>query len=146
MRHNLHMHRRAFLGMLAGAAFAQQPPRINTARLRAHIEELSVFDRPAGGTFADGVSRIAYSDADVAGRAYVMGLIREAGATPRVDAAGNIRARREGTVAGLKAIVIGSHIDSVPGGGNFDGDVGSLGAVEVLRTLNAAKAPLRHPL
>jgi N-carbamoyl-L-amino-acid hydrolase len=131
---------------LAGRAAELSALRIDAARLRADLEGLSVYGRPAGGTFADGVSRVAYSDADVAGRAYVMGLLREAGETPRIDTAGNIRVRREGSVAGLKAIMIGSHIDSVPGGGNFDGDVGSLGALAVLRALNAAKASLRHPL
>jgi N-carbamoyl-L-amino-acid hydrolase len=130
----------------AGRAADSNALSVDANRLRADLEGLSVYGRPAGGTFADGVSRVAYSDADIAGRAYVMGLIRDAGATPRIDAAGNIRARREGAAPGLKPIMIGSHIDSVPGGGNFDGDVGSLSAVEVLRTLNAAKVPLRHPL
>ncbi|MBV8681771.1 MAG: Zn-dependent hydrolase, partial [Caulobacteraceae bacterium] len=91
--------------------------QIDAARLRKNLEDLSVFGRPPGGSFEDGVSRYAYSDADIAGRAYVMGLIRAAGGTPRVDAAGDIRARREGSVAGLKPIMIGSHIDSVPNGG-----------------------------
>src|SRR5215831_8427233 len=103
----------------AGRAADGAALRVNAARLRADLEGLSVYGRPAGGTFADGVSRTAYSDADIAGRAYVMGLIREAGAAPRIDTAGNIRARREGSAAGLKPIMIGSHIDSVPGGGNF---------------------------
>ncbi len=131
---------------LAGRAADTAALRVDAARLKADIEGLSVYGRPAGGTFADGVSRFAYSDADVAGRAYVMGLLREAGGEPRIDTAGNIRVRREGTVAGLKPIMIGSHIDSVPGGGNFDGEVGSLSALEVLRTLNAAKVAMRHPL
>jgi len=138
-------------GLVAGLPHAVRAAdfsalRIDAARLKAELEGLSAYGRPAGGSFADGVSRVAYSDADVAGRAYVVGLLREAGGAPRIDAAGNIRVRREGTVPGLKAIMIGSHIDSVPGGGNFDGDVGSLSALEVLRTLNAAKTPLRHPL
>src|SRR5690242_21107235 len=132
-RRGLVLRAMAASGLLAlpsVARTAASPLRIDAARLRASLEGLSVFGRPAGGTFADGVSRTAYSDADVAGRAYVMGLIREAGGAPRIDTAGNIRVRREGTVAGLKPIMIGSHIDSVPGGGNFDGDVGSLSAVE----------------
>jgi N-carbamoyl-L-amino-acid hydrolase len=130
----------------AGRAADTQALRIDAVRLRADLEGLSVYGRPAGGTFADGVSRVAYSDADVAGRAYVMGQLREAGGNPRIDAAGNIRVRREGTAPGLKPIMIGSHIDSVPSGGNFDGDVGSLSALEVLRTLNTAKVAMRHPL
>ena len=67
------MNRRQFVGGLAAAAWAAPGmPLINGGRLRTHIEELSVFGRPQGGTFTDGVSRVAYSDADVAGRAYVM--------------------------------------------------------------------------
>jgi N-carbamoyl-L-amino-acid hydrolase len=127
---------------------ASQParPRIDPGRLRQQLEALSVFGRPSGGSFADGVSRTAYSDADVAGRNYVMGLMREAGLTPRIDAAGNIFAIRRGQDASLRPILFGSHIDSVPQGGNFDGDLGSLAAVETIRVLHAANAVTRHPL
>ena len=132
------------------AAGARPPladgPRVNAARLQASLETLSTFGRPIGGTFADGVSRVAYSDADVAGRAYAMGLMREAGLDPHVDTAGNITGRRAGTDASLKPIIIGSHIDSVPSGGNFDGQVGSMGAIEVIRTLNDHRVMTRHPL
>lgn len=64
--------------------------RIDAARLRRHLEELSVYGRPQGGTFADGVSRVAYSDADVGGRKYAMQAMAEAGLKPRIDPAGNI--------------------------------------------------------
>ncbi len=120
--------------------------RINAARLQQHLEELSVFGRPAGGTFADGVSRVAYSDADVAGRKYAMGLMRDAGLDPHIDTAGNISAVRPGSDPSLKPILFGSHIDSVPGGGNFDGDLGSLSAIEVVHTLNDHKLSTRHSL
>jgi N-carbamoyl-L-amino-acid hydrolase len=92
------MTRRQFVGAAASAAFARPAaPRVNAARLRQNLEELSVFGRPAGGTFADGVSRVAFSDADVAGRAYVIRLMEAAGLKPRIaDAAGNILARRAG--------------------------------------------------
>jgi N-carbamoyl-L-amino-acid hydrolase len=141
------MNRRHFLSTLAASAFAQSAtPRVNTARLRQHLEELSVFGRPAGGTFADGVSRIAYSDADVAGRAYVIKLIEAAGLKPRIDAAGNIVARRDGTDSSLAPVLFGSHTDSVPNGGNFDGDLGSLAAIEVIQTLNEAHVATRRPL
>src|SRR6185437_11741092 len=53
--------------------------RIDAARLQQSLEGLSVYGRPAGGTFADGVSRVAYSDADIAGRTYAMKLMRAAG-------------------------------------------------------------------
>jgi N-carbamoyl-L-amino-acid hydrolase len=120
--------------------------RIDAARLKKSLEDLSVFGRKEGGAFADGVSRYAYSDADIAGRKFAMGLIRTAGAEPRVDAAGNILTRLAGAEPGLKPIMIGSHIDSVPGGGNFDGALGSLSAIEVLRTLTQSKVALKHPL
>lgn len=121
-------------------------PRVNAARLRADLEGLSVFGRPPGGSFADGVSRLGYSDADVEGRRFVTGLFRDARLEPHVDAAGNIFARRSGRDNGLPPILFGSHIDSVPQGGNFDGDLGTLGAIEAVRVLNEAGVTTRHPL
>jgi len=121
-------------------------PAIAAAALRARLEALSAFGRPAGGTFADGVSRVGFSDADLAGRQYVTGLMRNAGLQPRVDPAGNIFARRAGTDPALKPILFGSHIDSVPSGGNFDGDLGSLAAISVIEALDRAGARTRHPL
>ena len=120
--------------------------RIDSVHLQLTLETLSTFGRPAGGTFADGVSRVAYSDSDVVGRANVISLMRDAGLDPRIDAAGNILGKRAGTDPTLKPIVMGSHIDSVRGGGNFDGDVGSLSAIEVVRALNEQHLQTRHPL
>ncbi len=152
--------RRRFLGTLASAGAAtvftpfsipsrmrgQSIPHVDAARLRQELEALSVFGRPPGGAFADGVNRTAYSDADLAGREYVMGLMREIGLRPRVDPAGNIFARRAGRDDALPPILFGSHIDSVPQGGNFDGDLGSLAAIEAVRALAAAGVVTRHPL
>jgi N-carbamoyl-L-amino-acid hydrolase len=141
------MNRRQFVGGLAAAAWAAPGmPTINGARLRTHLEELSVFGRPAGGTFADGVSRVAYSDADVAGRAYVRRQMEAAGLKTRIDAAGNIYGRRAGSDDSLPPVLFGSHIDSVPNGGNFDGDLGSLAAIEVAQTLQEAGVMTRRPL
>jgi N-carbamoyl-L-amino-acid hydrolase len=141
------MTRRHLLGTLAATAFAQAPgTRINAERLREHVERLSTFGRPEGGTFADGVSRVAYSDADIAGRAYAMELMRAVGLAPRVDAGGNIFSRRAGADDSLAPVLFGSHIDSVPNGGNFDGDLGSLASIEVVQTLNEAKVRTRRPL
>ena len=133
---------------LTNLSFAEETPtvRINAARLRQSLEGLSVYGRPTGGTSADGVSRVAYSDADVAGRKYAMGLMRAAGLAPHVNAAGNITAVRPGSDASLKPILFGSHIDSVPSGGNFDGDLGSLSAIEVMHTLQDHNLTTRHPL
>lgn len=121
---------------------AQAALRVNGARINGHVTELSQFGKNPQG----GVSRVAYSDADREGRALVMKLMREARLEVSVDTAGNIWGKRAGRQAGLKPIVIGSHIDSVPEGGNYDGDVGTLGAIEVARTLAEAGATLRHPL
>ena len=133
---------------LAELSFAEETTalRINAARLQQSLEGLSVYGRPAGGTFADGVSRVAYSDADVAGRKFAMGLMRTAGLDPRIDAAGNITAVRRGSDPALQPILFGSHIDSVPSGGNFDGDLGSLSAIEVMHTLHDQNLTTRHPL
>jgi N-carbamoyl-L-amino-acid hydrolase len=121
-------------------------PRVDSIELRRRIEALSLFGRPAGGSFADGVSRVAYTDADVAGRQYVIGLMKAAGLSPRIDPAGNIFGRRAGREASLPPILFGSHIDSVPNGGNFDGDLGSLGALSVMDALERAAIRTRHPL
>jgi N-carbamoyl-L-amino-acid hydrolase len=139
-------------GPPARAGFRGQPfdgegaPRVDAARLRADIEALSAFGRPPGGTFDDGVSRTAYSDADVAGRSFVLQLMRDAGLAPRIDPAGNIFATRAGREPSRPAILFGSHIDSVPQGGNFDGDLGTLAAIEVIRALDRERRVTRHPL
>jgi len=130
----------------ADAAQRVRPAAINAARLRSRLEALSVYGRPTSAGFDGGVSRVAYSDADVAARGYVMQLMRDAGLVPRIDPAGNIFARREGRDAALKPILFGSHIDSVPQGGNFDGDLGSLSALEAIEVLRERGHVTRHPL
>ena len=148
--------RRRFLGAMAALGCTRayglestprtESLRVNAARLRRKLEGLSVFGRPPGGSFADGVSRVGYSDADVAGRRYAVELIEAAGLEPRIDPAGNILARREGRERDLSPVVFGSHIDSVPGGGNFDGDLGSMAAIEVVDTLEEHRVLTRRPL
>ena len=153
------MSRRRFLRSLSAAAIATTAsrglpgrlhaaarPRVDARTLRQRIEALSAFGRPAGGGFADGVSRVAYSDADVEGRRYVMAQMTRAGLQPRIDPAGNIFAGRPGTGTGLPPILFGSHIDSVPNGGNFDGDLGSLAALGAIEALESAHLTTRHPL
>lgn len=109
-----------------------------------------MFGRPDGGTFESGVSRVAYSDADRAARAWLLDEVRTAGLTPRIDPAGNVFARwPEGSPIGSRTpppILFGSHIDSVPNGGNFDGDLGTLAALEVMQACRAAAVMPRHPL
>lgn len=117
-------------------------PLVNGERLNAHLTALAEFGKNPFG----GVSRVAYSEADKQGRAYVMGLMRDAKLTVSVDAAGNIWGRRPGSDPSRKPIVFGSHVDSVLEGGNFDGTVGSLGAIEVAQTLAEQGITTRHPL
>ena len=122
---------------------ASADPQINAARLMEQLlQRLAEFGKNPEG----GVSRVAYSDADRQGREYVMGLMRDAQLEVSVDAAGNIMGRRAGRKSGLPAIAFGSHIDSVPKGGNYDGPVGSLGAIEVARTLAETRITTQHPL
>jgi N-carbamoyl-L-amino-acid hydrolase len=136
----------SLLADLSLAEVAAFDLRIDADRLRQSLEGLSIHGRPAGGTFADGVSRVAYSEADIAGRKYAMQLMRAAGLEPRIDSAGNIFGRRAGNDPALQPILLGSHIDSVPSGGNFDGDLGSMAAIEVMRTLKDHGATTRRPL
>ncbi|HEX7286860.1 MAG TPA: M20 family metallo-hydrolase [Candidatus Angelobacter sp.] len=127
---------------LAAAAQTVPPVHVNGRRINDHLNALSQFGRNPQG----GVSRVAYSDADLKGREYAMSLMKEAGLQVRIDAAGNIVGTRPGSDASLKPLLIGSHIDSVPEGGNYDGDVGSLSAIEVAQVLSENKIVLRHPL
>jgi len=127
---------------LAPAAFAAEPVRASPERMETRILALAQF----GANPEGGVSRVAFSDADMDGRNYIKELMVRAGLDVRVDAAGNIIGRRAGSEDGLPPILIGSHIDSVPGGGNYDGDVGVIGAMEVVELLNAHGIRLRHPL
>ena len=114
----------------------------NPDRMEQRIKALSAFGRDSTGA----TSRVAFSEADLAGRKYIMGLMRDAGLTVRVDTAGNIIGRRAGSDESLPPIMFGSHIDSVPGGGNYDGDVGVIGAIEVAQLLHERGIETQHPL
>ncbi len=147
------MKRRQFVqhaAALAAVPLVGLPPLRDARRVPLHVNGarlnswLTAFD--SIGRTATGINRVAYSPADLAGRAFTLDLFRQAGLTPRIDAAGNIIARLEGTDAALKPILIGSHVDSVTDGGNFDGPVGSFGAIEVARSLREQGVRLRHPL
>jgi N-carbamoyl-L-amino-acid hydrolase len=117
-------------------------PAASAGRMLERITALSAF----GANPEGGVSRVAFSDADIAGREYVVKLMRDAGLEVRVDAAGNLIGRRAGTDPRLPAIMFGSHIDSVPGGGNYDGDVGVIGAIEVAQLLKDNGIATRHAI
>jgi N-carbamoyl-L-amino-acid hydrolase len=116
--------------------------RIDSEQLRHLLSELSHFgSNPEGG-----VTRVAFTEPDRAAREWLIRIMTDAGLDVRVDAAGNIRGRRTGSVPDLPAILFGSHIDTVPKGGNFDGNVGSMAAMEVMLALDRHELRTRHPL
>ena len=114
---------------------------INSARLNEHLSALGQI-----GNTDEGMQRVAFSAFDVAGRDYVMELIQRAGMAVRIDAAGNIIGRVEGSGASLPAIMLGSHTDTVPAGGQYDGALGVIAAIEVVEALRDGGHTTRHPL
>lgn len=113
--------------------------RTNFARLKRDLEELGAVGRTQEG----GVSRPSWSDADMQARRWLMERITAAGMEARVDAAGNIFGRWQ---SGSPVVLVGSHIDSVPNGGMFDGVLGVLAGLECLRRIKEEGVRLRHPL
>src|SRR5690606_1257029 len=106
--------------------------RINGDRLWDSLMELARI----GATDKGGVCRLALTDLDRQGRDLVSSWARELGCTVRVDAIGNIFMRRAGLRDDLPPVMTGSHIDTQPTGGKFDGNYGVLAGIEVLRTLH----------
>ena len=109
---------------------------INGERLLADLRALAAI----GGLPDGGVDRIAWSDADLAGRHWFAERMREAGIEPRADAALNVFGHMPGTTGPW--LLTGSHLDSVPNGGRLDGAYGAVAALEVLRTLAESGDPL----
>ena len=116
-------------------------PTIDVSRLNQTLQELGQI-----GESPLGMQRIAFSPEDIVGREYTISLMRKAGLEIRIDPAGNIIGRKEGSVSGLPAIAMGSHTDTVPSGGKYDGALGVMGAIECVRTLAHAGRSLRHPV
>ena len=117
------------------------PPAINPTRLNRALQELGRI-----GESPHGMQREAYSPEDVAGRRYVIGLMDRAGLKTWIDAAGNIIGRKEGSSPGLPAIAMGSHTDTVPNGGKYDGALGVIAAIECVQNLADSGHSLRHPV
>ena len=108
-------------------------PCIDGARLWESLMALARI----GATDKGGVRRLALTDLDRQGRDLVVQWARDLGCTVRIDAIGNIFMRRAGRRDDLPAVMTGSHIDTQPTGGKFDGNYGVLAGIEVLRTLHA---------
>jgi N-carbamoyl-L-amino-acid hydrolase len=106
--------------------------RVNGARLWQSLMDLAQI----GATPKGGVCRLALTDLDRQGRDLFVKWCEEAGCTVRIDAIGNIFARRAGKDDSLPPIMTGSHIDTQPTGGKFDGCFGVMSGLEVIRTLN----------
>jgi N-carbamoyl-L-amino-acid hydrolase len=117
------------------------PLRINGDRLMRRLMKLAEVGAIDGG----GVCRLALTDADRAGRDLVLKWMRELGLTVTVDKIGNVVGTRAGT-SDLKPVIIGSHIDTVRTGGKYDGNLGVLGGLEVIETLNDARVVTGHPI
>jgi beta-ureidopropionase / N-carbamoyl-L-amino-acid hydrolase len=121
---------------------AQSALRVNPERLNGSIKKLSTFGKNAAG----GSDRVAFSSHELAAREYLMDLMNKAGLEVSTDFAGNIIGKRAGTNPSLKPIAFGSHIDEVPNGGDYDGPVGSMSAIEVMQTLSENNISTAHPL
>jgi N-carbamoyl-L-amino-acid hydrolase len=106
--------------------------QINASRLWDSLMEMAEI----GATPKGGVCRLTLTDLDKQGRDLFIRWCKEAGCTVAVDKVGNIFARREGRKPQLPAVMTGSHLDTQPTGGKFDGVYGVLAGLEVLRTLN----------
>jgi N-carbamoyl-L-amino-acid hydrolase len=115
---------------------------VNQSRIEHRIFELAKYGKESNGE----TQRVAFTRADIEGRQYFIGLMKQAGLDVSVDFAGNIIGRRAGRDSAKKPIAFGSHIDTVPHGGNYDGCYGSISALEVIEILNENKIVTNHPL
>jgi len=118
------------------------PLRVNGARLWQSLMELAQI----GATPKGGVRRLALTDLDGKGRDLVVRWLREAHADVEIDGAGNVFATRAGRNAAAPVVLTGSHVDTQPSGGKFDGNYGVLAGLEVLRTLNDAGITTEKPV
>ena len=116
--------------------------RVDGARLWRSLMDLARI----GATPKGGVRRLALTDLDGQGRDLVVGWLRETGAGIEIDGAGNIFATRRGRDDAAAVVLTGSHIDTQPSGGKFDGNYGVLAGLEVLRTLNDAGVVTERPV
>ncbi|MBY0477211.1 MAG: Zn-dependent hydrolase [Chitinophagaceae bacterium] len=132
----------AFGSLLSNNKKAGATLSVNGKRIESRIFELAKFGVDEKGRGY----RVAYTKSDIEGRAWFMELMKKAGLNPTIDTAGNIIGKRKGKNASLKPIGFGSHIDMVPDGGNYDGTLGSISALEVIEILNENNVVTEHPL
>jgi allantoate deiminase len=115
---------------------------IDGERLWRRLSDLGEIGKQEGG----GVTRLSFTDEERAAKDRVASYMEEAGLAVHEDAVGNLFGRREGRNAEAPAVLIGSHVDSVYSGGNFDGPLGVLAGVEVLQTIEEQGIETEHPI
>lgn len=115
---------------------------ISSKRLEGNFQRLAIVGKQEGG----GITRLAFSDSDWEAREIIIELMKQAGLIIRVDEFGNLIGRREGLNPNEAVVMLGSHIDSVPSGGNYDGVVGVLAAIEALQCLEDKQEKYDHPI
>jgi N-carbamoyl-L-amino-acid hydrolase len=116
--------------------------RVDEGRLWSRLMDMARY----GATAAGGCNRQALTDEDKGGRDLFVGWCREAGCEIRIDQIGNIFARRASSDNSLPPVITGSHLDTQPSGGKFDGIYGVLAGLEVIEVLNDAGITTIHPL
>ncbi|TMV13333.1 Zn-dependent hydrolase [Arenibacterium halophilum] len=116
--------------------------RINGERLWDSLMEMAKI----GPGVAGGNNRQTLTDADAEGRALFQSWCEDAGCTMGLDTMGNMFARREGTDPDALPVYVGSHLDTQPTGGKYDGVLGVLGGLELIRSLNDLNIKTRHPI
>lgn len=103
---------------------------IQRERLVKDFEAMAQLTAPG-----EGINRLAFTDADWAGRQYIIDRMTDAGLSIEIDDFGNVIGYKIGKKPDLPVVMVGSHTDSVPNGGNYDGVVGVLSAIEVIRSM-----------
>lgn len=116
--------------------------QLNGDRLNRRIDALGAIGLQSSGF----IRRLAFTPEDLTARTQVQAWMEQAGMTVRIDAAGNLIGRYPGDCAAAPALATGSHIDTVPSGGRFDGVLGVLAGIEVVAALHEQGLHLRHPL
>ena len=127
--------------VLSTSLHAQQIVEINSSRVNGNLQALKQF----GLNAQQGNDRVAYSDHERNARSFLIEKLQKLGLTVNIDQAGNLSARRPGRDPQAPIIAFGSHIDAVPNGGHYDGNVGSIGALEVMETLVEKNIQTTHP-
>src|SRR4028118_313985 len=115
---------------------------IDGERLWNRLFELAEIGKQEDG----GVTRLSFTDEERAAKSLVGSYMEEAGLSVYEDSAGNLFGRREGSDPEAPAVLVGSHVDSVYNGGNFDGPLGVLAGVEILQSMNERGVQTRHPV